>query len=371
MAIEIYKAIYVSALSLGLLTLFTLLFSRRGEKRIDFAIATLVAALMASPVNAYLSALTGEPIFLALVFSQSICWLYGPLIFLILHYLRLQKIAVGVACLHFIPFIAVVSLRFSRTQLAPVEMFLFWAYFLQISAYLGYCFYHLYHKKNTFLRILKDYKQGSYYWLSFLIPILALLTVWDATVITIHSTQGMLNLNLLGLIATAIAFAVCVVAFLIVFQPKFGRDQSAHTDLNSFDRDQEISSRDEKKPALRNIELTPGMVDELKTKLEALIISHQLYLDESLSLDKLAALVGVSRNQLSELLNVHMETSFYDFLNLFRHREAMKLLGDPHKDFTITDIAYRAGFNNRNSFYRVFKQQTGQTPSEYRQSLKH
>jgi len=37
-----------------------------------------------------------------------------------------------------------------------------------------------------------------------------------------------------------------------------------------------------------------------------------------------------------------------------------------HVGWTLADIAYRAGFNNRNSFYKAFKEKTGMRPSDYR-----
>jgi AraC-like DNA-binding protein len=44
--------------------------------------------------------------------------------------------------------------------------------------------------------------------------------------------------------------------------------------------------------------------------------------------------------------------------------------GDGRHNFSVTDITYRAGFNNRNSFYRVFKEKNGLTPSQYKAALR-
>jgi AraC family transcriptional regulator, exoenzyme S synthesis regulatory protein ExsA len=40
-----------------------------------------------------------------------------------------------------------------------------------------------------------------------------------------------------------------------------------------------------------------------------------------------------------------------------------------NKDLRISDIAYDLGFESATTFNRVFKQQTGKSPSEYRMSL--
>jgi transcriptional regulator GlxA family with amidase domain len=89
-----------------------------------------------------------------------------------------------------------------------------------------------------------------------------------------------------------------------------------------------------------------------------------------MSLARLAALLDVTGHQLSELLNLHLGRSFYDYLNELRYREALQMLErpDPAQTLTVADIAYRAGFNNRNSFHKVFKDKTGLTPAQYRKA---
>lgn len=87
-------------------------------------------------------------------------------------------------------------------------------------------------------------------------------------------------------------------------------------------------------------------------------------------MEKLPSLLGITRNQLSELLNIHKQTSFYDFLNDLRYRESVALLQDSSSGLSIIDIAYRSGFNSRNSFYTAFKKRTGLTPKQYKIQFK-
>jgi len=45
-------------------------------------------------------------------------------------------------------------------------------------------------------------------------------------------------------------------------------------------------------------------------------------------------------------------------------------MNDPeNRKLTLLSLAYEAGFNSKASFFRVFKKQTGQTPSEYHKGL--
>lgn len=119
---------------------------------------------------------------------------------------------------------------------------------------------------------------------------------------------------------------------------------------------------------LRTVELSPQAATELFAQLMELVESHKPHLDDEISLPKLASLLGVSTNKLSELLNIHQSVSFYDFLNNLRYEEALRCLSSDSNELTISDIAYRAGFNNRNTFYKVFKEKTGVTPHQFRKA---
>ncbi|RYG14646.1 MAG: AraC family transcriptional regulator [Chitinophagaceae bacterium] len=60
--------------------------------------------------------------------------------------------------------------------------------------------------------------------------------------------------------------------------------------------------------------------------------------------------------------------SFYDYINGYRLQFASNLLKNPSCNLRILDIAFEAGFNNKNSFYRAFKESFGITPNQYRES---
>jgi AraC-like DNA-binding protein len=94
------------------------------------------------------------------------------------------------------------------------------------------------------------------------------------------------------------------------------------------------------------------------------------FLDPDLSLQKLSDGLDVSRHQLSSAINTHQRMNFYEFINSYRVEEAKGLMRDPeHQMRKNYDIAFLSGFNSRATFYRIFKQFTGQTPAEFRGSL--
>lgn len=112
--------------------------------------------------------------------------------------------------------------------------------------------------------------------------------------------------------------------------------------------------------------LKESSADKLEKKLKEIMEKEKLYLDESFSLPKLADIMDVSQNHLSQLINERFKQNFYDFVNAYRVEEFKRLAQDPKKKhLTLLSLAFDAGFNSKSSFNKYFKKMTGQTPSAY------
>ena len=120
-----------------------------------------------------------------------------------------------------------------------------------------------------------------------------------------------------------------------------------------------------------SVSLTEREVDVqlMIDKLEIFMKEKELYLDPSLTLYNLAKQIGIPDKKLSILINRDLDQHFFDFVNGYRIRRAMKLLGDPDKkEFTVLEILYDVGFNSKSSFNTAFKNYTGITPTQYRKT---
>ncbi|PWJ40955.1 AraC family transcriptional regulator [Sediminitomix flava] len=102
-------------------------------------------------------------------------------------------------------------------------------------------------------------------------------------------------------------------------------------------------------------------------KLSVYIENKKPYLKTKLTLQELVDDLGFTRNQLSALIFYTYKAHFYDVMNEYRLEEAIALLkGDEYQDLKLEIIAYKAGFNTKATFNRLFKQKMGITPSEFR-----
>lgn len=87
---------------------------------------------------------------------------------------------------------------------------------------------------------------------------------------------------------------------------------------------------------------------------------------ENVSLDMIADKLNVTAGYLSSYMKEKTGTNFIDYLNQVRIDEAKALLRNSSE--RIKTIAEKVGYQNMNSFHRMFKKYTGITPKEYRQS---
>ncbi|MEZ4936449.1 MAG: helix-turn-helix transcriptional regulator [Crocinitomicaceae bacterium] len=126
---------------------------------------------------------------------------------------------------------------------------------------------------------------------------------------------------------------------------------------------------------IKSIKISPSkpleMDSEWSEKIHRLMKEEKPWLDCELTLSDLAKKLDLSESELTIILNQKMLTSFYKLINSYRVEMVKSKLAEPSsKRFTILAAAYESGFNSKSTFYRIFKEFTGQTPKEYIDQLK-
>ena len=95
------------------------------------------------------------------------------------------------------------------------------------------------------------------------------------------------------------------------------------------------------------------------------------YRDNSLSLEKMAAVLASNRTYVSNAINKIAGQSFSEYVNSYRIKEATDILADPDRQdlHNIKELSHRLGFSNTQAFYYVFKKETGVTPGVYKTEI--
>jgi len=126
---------------------------------------------------------------------------------------------------------------------------------------------------------------------------------------------------------------------------------------------QESFPSKENKASLQN---SSDKIDDHFNNMLELIEKEKLFTNPEFDLSMLADKCELSANYLSQIINKKSGQNFYSFINNYRLEEAKKILLNPDfSHYSILSIGLQAGFKSKSSFYKVFKEKTGMTPSQF------
>lgn len=106
------------------------------------------------------------------------------------------------------------------------------------------------------------------------------------------------------------------------------------------------------------------VVDRLAALRQALEVERR-YRDESLGQPELAAAVGLTPHQLSELVNEHLGINVPRLLKQHRVAEAKSLLLEKPA-LSVLEVGLGVGFSSLSAFYAAFRELEGMAPGMYR-----
>lgn len=103
-------------------------------------------------------------------------------------------------------------------------------------------------------------------------------------------------------------------------------------------------------------------------RIQDLLEHDKVYQEPSYNRANLAKELGISESQVSRVVNQHFGRTLPQIFADLRMNDAKRLLIET--DAPIRTVAENAGFNSLASFNRVFKEQEGQTPGQFRDQQK-
>ncbi len=120
-------------------------------------------------------------------------------------------------------------------------------------------------------------------------------------------------------------------------------------------------------PASRALAELTSKQREVLERIKFVMARGKLYRKPTFSRADLARELDVTENVVSRVINGAYAKNFRRLLNDYRVGEAKLLLR--RADMQATVIAYDVGFSSLNSFSRVFKEVTGQSPTDFRAAV--
>lgn len=113
-----------------------------------------------------------------------------------------------------------------------------------------------------------------------------------------------------------------------------------------------------------------GLYATLYLKMENLM-REGVFRQKDLSLEKMAVMLGSNRTYVSNAINKMANSSFYNYMNSYRIKEAIRVLSDPA---TASAVSFKAladdvGYNSAQVFHKAFKEETGVTPGIYKSEI--
>ena len=116
--------------------------------------------------------------------------------------------------------------------------------------------------------------------------------------------------------------------------------------------------------------MRPGSTEEdhLFAQIMKAIVEKKMYLNPNLSREDVIKEVYVPKNKFANLFKTYVRTNFKNYINSLRIDAAIELM-QLHPEYTIEAISQECGMASVQTFYRVFGEQTGMSPAEYRLNL--
>jgi len=307
------------------------------------------------------------------LFFEGVLLLMGPLIYLYIRSLGTNKrIRLESSWYYFIPYllylfiltipvlISAFQKRYIFDYLILVNDFHYMRDFIElifIGVYLLLSLLWFRKIKSSLKNIFSIVEYKNIKWLGAFIVGLLVLVVINVLILSLETTGGT---------STNLDF-ITVFSFLLFigYLGYFGMNQS-----QVFVPDYLTENSYDKKNVEKRSYISEEEVQEVAQKINSIFETEKLYRDDSLTLYKLATALHTSDKKLSFYLNHHLNITFYDFVNKYRIQEFKSILqNESETNLSLLGIAYECGFKSKSSFNRVFKKETGLSPSQYKKSL--
>ncbi|MEM9895154.1 MAG: helix-turn-helix domain-containing protein [Bacteroidota bacterium] len=374
--IEVIDMLLIVGVSHGLFITFFIFHKHRklypnrflGLLMLVFSLAILHIYLGEKPL--YNQLLIGELL-------PSIIFLIGPLHFLYAKYLVVRTGEMKpYEYLHLLPTLVILVygiFHFEYPEILPdifserkkTGFLVFnWLYILTATVYYLLTVKYLRVYSIKIKDILSNIEKVRLNWLQKLTFIAIIVNV----VFLAENILSLIGMNVTEFFLSSLLTAIYVYAMVYTGMSK--SDVLSGVSLNEMDASTKVSNTLNSGSKYQKSGLKREQADLHKKRLLQLMEKEKVYRKSNLTLGELAEELSISVHHLSEIINMEFEKNFYDFVNAYRIEAVIQNLKNKNKEhLTLLAIGLESGFNSKSAFNTIFKKFTGQTPSQYRNSL--
>jgi AraC-like DNA-binding protein len=306
-------------------------------------------------------------------------FLYGPLLYLYVSSLALENFRLKKSqLLHLLPLIAIavhrsivgpVPIGSSTNSAGAVSVVYNNIYYgLMVLSMLVYWFFSLKliisHRKNIPNHFSNYSAKNSLGWLVSVLTLFLVLFITDFSISLIDRVfdSGLRHFPMLSLNLT-------IFTFIMIF---FGINQTVIYKSRLKNEEEPESPDVSENHEIKNTRtaLTDKQTEELTKIVFKYLQSKKPYLNPDYSLQMMAVDLQISRHKLSYIINIGLQKNFYKLINELRVNEVKEMLLNPeYQHYSLLGIGLECGFNSKTSFNRIFKEETGFTPTEYKKTV--
>lgn len=98
--------------------------------------------------------------------------------------------------------------------------------------------------------------------------------------------------------------------------------------------------------------------------------NERLFAESQLTRERMAERLNTNRTYLTQVIKKKTGMSYLQFVNSYRINEAIRVLSDKdNSDYPLKQLWSDLGFSSPSTFYKLFQQAVGITPSVYRKQF--
>lgn len=137
-------------------------------------------------------------------------------------------------------------------------------------------------------------------------------------------------------------------------------------------REQDLLGRlDAAQTTAKQASVSDSKASALYNRLCRMMEEEKIFTDCDLTRDSLAERLETNRTYLTQIINDKTGKTFTQFINEYRIKEAIKILTDnSDKNYPLKALCSDVGFSSMTTFYKVFQNAVGMTPTVFKNATK-